>query len=157
MLPKDKSEEQVMLVAPKYITHPTMVRWFGPRVTRSRAVLCLAFSLINAHVPLYQDFPTFVIRDATDFLQHIAGYIFEYLLLLGALSVTVAYLFGFFVVIITKIVLLKRDPLLTGEQSQIREELFEERAMNLFLITFELLLLYGHSKGIVWPRPKPMF
>jgi hypothetical protein len=126
------------------------VRWFGPRVSRLRAAICVVAALINSHIPFFQDFTT--IRSPDDFLGRVVAYVFFYVLFLGVLSVATIHVAAHLLAQLVK-ESVTPNPNWSGAEWQIRQEIVEDRFINWTLVLTELLLLYGYHIGLVWPRP----
>lgn len=156
MLPKDaKSPPAGTLNSPRltrrisnwlqsieYITNPTVVRWFGPRVTRMRAGVCGVGTLLNGYLFLASEISAVNLKSLGDFFLGAVDFVLI-VGFLGPATVWVLAALGAIVAVIYKATLPWKSERLDN-CNLIREALIDEWSINLTVLTGEIFLALGY-------------
>ena len=128
--------------APKFITDPTIVRWFGSSVTILRALICL-FSAIVLGLLILLPIPR-----TLSFLETfitIVAFPFFYVSILGSIGVFTLWLIGWFVsIVITSSITNKGN---TFEEFDSRVKIIKEHTINIIILIGTLILVALEASG----------
>jgi len=141
---------------PTYVQNPRVVALFGAKVTPLRAWACFIAFMANSHLALARDLPAAAIKTLASFLGHVAGYLFIYLGLIGAGSVVVLSILGWFFSVFVQSAL-SASPETPFNLTEAQQEKLEDWCINLVLIGGEAYLILGYFLGFFWSRvPVPL-
>ena len=136
---------------PRYVHNPRIVALFGAKVTPLRAWACFIAFMVNGHLALARDLPAAGIKTLASFLGYAAGYLFVYLGLIGAGSVVVLSILGwFFSVFVQSALSASSETPFNLREAQ--QEKLEDWCINLILIGGEAYLILGYFLGFFWSR-----
>lgn len=122
-----------------YITNPRFVRWFGPEVTRVRAVICGAGALLNSLLMLAGG--TFASHSES--LWDVVNKVFEFFLMIGLFGLFGVWMLiqlGVFVSLVYKSTVFWNNRL-------VQDEVIDEWSINLTVVAGELVFVWGYFGG----------
>lgn len=123
----------------EYITNPRFVRWFGPEVTRVRAVICGVAALLNGYLLLTGSTSASHSKSMWDIVMEVVDF-FLVIGFIGPVSVWILCALGVLVSIVYK-------SSVPWNKRLVRDEVIDEWSINLTVVTGELIFVWGCFGG----------